>query len=251
MQFLLLFLLSFSTYATKITLTPDNHINFNKPFTDKSITEVQLKAYELSAKTDTIYLVLYTPGGSVSAGQSLYQYIKGLGIKVHTITLFAASMGYQTVQHLGKRYMTPYGTLMSHRASIKGLGGEIGGELDSFYNYIKSQITKLEDVSAKRVGVTLSAYRRLIADELWLTSEQAVSLGHADEIVDVKCSKELMTTRVERMRSFFGTFDVEFSNCPVITAPLRVVGKNEKDKRNKNKFEQYYNNIKDRVKMWK
>ena len=153
-------------------------------------------------------------------------------------------MGYQTVQNLGKRYILPSGLLMSHRASVSGLSGEIGGELDRIMELLKDNVTELEKVAADRVGITLEKYRKDVSDELWLTAQKAVKTNHADEIVLVKCSEDLMETHIQTVRTFFGSFNVEFSDCPIITAPISVRNSNYKDIM---KFTDYFNNITKRI----
>ena len=100
------------------------------------------------------------------------------------------------------------------------------GELESILNLYKKSVEEMETIAANRVGISLEQYKYDIRDELWMTAEQAVTKGHADEVVVVKCAKSLLGTRIQTFQTFFGAVDVEFSNCPIITAPLRVKGKN-------------------------
>ena len=121
--------LAFSVQAKEILLTDKNTVVLNKSFTGKSVAEVQNKLLELSLKSgQDLYLFLYSPGGSISAGKQLISFAKALPNKVHTVTQFAASMAYITAQHLDTRYVLPSATMMSHRASIGGLGGQVPGE---------------------------------------------------------------------------------------------------------------------------
>lgn len=208
-----------------ITLTESNSINFNRQFTRAFVAKKQVEAMTkcFANVGADIYITLYTPGGSISAGQLFSDTLQALPCKFHTITVFAASMGYQTVQNLGKRYILSSGILMSHRAWVQGIGGEIGGELDSILKLLKSNVKSLNKIAANRVGLSLEEYERQIADELWLTSDLAVKSNHADEIVNAICDSSLMGTNVQSYNTFFGTVDVEFSNCPIIVGPLRVV----------------------------
>jgi len=227
----LLLLPSLVLAAKNIKLTEKNTINFNQAFSDGFVSKKQIEAIDLcnsNPKTD-IFVVLNTPGGSVSAGQLLYDTLHALPCFFHTITIFSASMGYQTVQNLGQRYIIPSGVLMSHRAKLGGLGGEIGGELDSILNFYKKSIEEMEIIAANRVGISLEKYRDEIKDELWMTAEQSVEKGHADAIVLVNCDKSLLGSYTETMNTFFGQLLVEFSKCPLITAPLSVRGNNNID----------------------
>ena len=122
-------MLSFSVNAKDITLTEDNTAVLRQAFTAQSVTELKGDLLKLNANLKSgypIYLVLYTPGGEIQKGFELFEFIKGLNRPVHTITIFAASMGFQTVQHLGTRYILNYGILMSH-FSRGGSRGQYGG----------------------------------------------------------------------------------------------------------------------------
>ena len=241
----IMLLLPMLSFGKTITLNDKNTISFNNAFTDKFVAKKQVEAINLCSKNggNDIYIVLYTPGGSISAGQLFYDTLNALPCKFHTITIFAASMGYQTVQQLGTRYILPSGTLMSHRASISGLSGELGGELESVLDHLNQNVKEMEEVASKRVGMTLNKYRSKISDELWLTGPSAVSSKHADEVALVLCDASLMGTRLETYNTFFGALLVEFSNCPIITAPLNI------KRGNGIKFYDYFSNIRKRVKL--
>lgn len=231
----------------KIELNKNNTISFNQAFSSNYISQKQIEAIGLCMLNigKEINIVLYTPGGSIAAGQLFFDTLNALPCTFNTITIFSASMGYQTVQNLGKRYILPSGTLMSHRASVRGLSGELGGELDSIINNLKNSVRELELVAANRVGISLEKYRSDISDELWMTGEEAVKKNHADEVVLVKCDKSLMTTRVERFNTMFGALDVEFSNCPIIIAPLSI--NRSGNEKAYEEIETYFHNIKKRV----
>jgi len=207
-----------------ITLTKDNTINFNSQFSAGFVAKKQMEAISkcAAAPNSEINVVLYTPGGSVSAGKLFFDTLNALPCKFNTITLFSASMGYQTVQNLGNRYILPSGILMSHRTYVRGLSGEIGGELDAIVNLLKKGVTVLDQIAADRVGITLEDYNHLIRDELWMTANEAVKMNHADKVVLAKCDKSLSGTYVGKVATIFGTLNVEFSKCPLIIGPLSV-----------------------------
>jgi ATP-dependent protease ClpP protease subunit len=209
--------------ATDILLTEANSVVFNQPvtgdYTSKKTLEVLLK----SSKTNPLYLVLDTPGGSVTAGLQFIDAIKSLNVKVHTITIFAASMGYQIVQELGTRYITESGTLMSHRGAVSGMSGQIPGELNARISFIQSLLDGMSSRAAKRVKMSKAAYDAAIVNELWSFGQAAVATKQADQVVRVKCSRELLTKTIEdEVFTPFGSVKVSFSKCPLITSPIDV-----------------------------
>ena len=215
--------LAHSVQATEVVLTSKNTVVMDQAFRASSVAQVQNKLAKLSANTnEDLYLILNSPGGSISAGQSLIDFAKSLPNKVHTITVFAASMAYLTAQHLDKRYILPSGKMMSHRARIGGLGGQVPGEANTRLSFITSIVDEIFASTAKRVGVSFEEYMGLVYDELWLTANQAVKTNHADEVIVAKCDKSLSGTYVRTVRSFFGNFKVTFSKCPLINGPLKI-----------------------------
>lgn len=243
MKFILSLLMVCSiSFAKVINLTEANSINFNNKFDGAFVAKKQIEAANkcYSNEGSDIYVVLYTPGGSVQAGQLFFDTLNALPCNFHTITIFAASMGYQTVQNLKNRYILPSGILMSHRAYLSGLRGEIGGELNQILKLFEQNIKELNTTASNRAGITLEDYEKLIADELWMTGKQSVEMKHADEVILAKCDKNFTGSYFETFRSFFGTVQVEFSNCPLITAPLSVRSANTAVV---NKVMDFYTNI--------
>lgn len=204
-----------------ITLTENNSVIFNDQVTSELVSKKTLEIMSKSLKASPIYLVLDTPGGSVTAGLRFVDSIKSLGIPVHTITIFAASMGYQFVQELGTRYIIPSGTLMSHRGFLSGVSGQVPGELNSRVNHIQSILSGMSERASKRVGMTKEAYDAAIVNELWLNGNEAVDKKHADALANVKCADNLLRETYEQdVRTPFGIATLQFSKCPLISAPL-------------------------------
>lgn len=223
-------LLSLSVNAKEIKLTADNTAVLRQSFNSSSVTELKKDLLALDANLKSgypIYLVLYTPGGSIQKGLELFEFVKGLNRPVHTITIFAASMGFQTVQSLGTRYILKYGVLMSHKAR-GGFQGEFGGglsQLDSRYGMWLKRIDMLDKVTVARTGgkQTLQSYRASYDNELWLNGPEAVEKGYADEVATVSCDSTLSSQEKSQVFDLgFFRVNVTFSGCPIITSPLKV-----------------------------
>ena len=66
---------------------------------------------------ETIYIVVNSPGGSVTAGMKFITFANGID-NVKTITITAISMGSAIVEALpGERLIVPNATFMFHRAA--------------------------------------------------------------------------------------------------------------------------------------
>lgn len=216
----------------EIVLTKDNTLVLNQAFTGESVSDLIGQAKKLDADLDSgypIYLFLDTPGGSIQAGLELIEYFKGVNRPVHTITLFAASMGWQLVQNLGQRYVLQYGVLMSHKAS-GGFRGEFGGDgsqLDSRYSLWLRRLSMMDQQTVDRTNgkKTLKQYQSEYDNELWLNGSEAVNEGYADAVVSVKCDSTLAGNSQKTVMGFGFSIEVLFDKCPIRTSPIGISAK--------------------------
>lgn len=207
--------------AETITLTDKNSVVFRGVVTEESVSKAQLEFMDKCKDGKRIYFVLDTPGGSVPDGNQLIDTIKGLDCNVQTVTIFAASMGFHFVQNLEKRFITPNGTLMSHRATL-GMRGEIPGEFITRVTYFFKTLTRMDRVAGQRMGLSLKDYQFKIRDEYWVSGPDAVEDKAADEVVNVRCGDGMQGIAEVPMFTIFGPVTVKFSKCPMITAPLGI-----------------------------
>ena len=214
----------------KVVLTKDNTIVMNDYFSGETVAQVTQKAKELDAKLasgDPLYLVLDSGGGSIDAGIELIENLNNLNRPVRTISLFSASMGFQTVQGVkGLRLITENGTLMSHKAR-GGFFGEFPGQLDSRYSHYLRRIQRLDKqvVSRTKGKHTEKSYANLIENEYWCDGSDCIAQGFADQVVNPACDQSLNGThnrlydRFIYMGHTIEIIDV-MSDCPVITSAL-------------------------------
>jgi ATP-dependent protease ClpP protease subunit len=208
-----------------ITMEDSTMVELRGPVSDssvgKAIKELQAISRKVS-KTTELYLVLDTPGGDVVAGTDLIDFAKALPQKVNTITLFAASMGFQIAQNLDTRYITRSGTLMSHRARVGGVGGQVKGELEVRVNMIRRQIDMLDFVASQRMGMAQKDYEAMIFNEYWVYGFDAVGQKAADEQVNLRCGESLSGSEAQVFNTMFGPVKVTFSKCPLIKEPESI-----------------------------
>ncbi len=229
LTFLSLSVANARTGTKEIVLTKDNTLVLNQAFTSGSVADLMGQAKALDAALDSgypIYLFLNTPGGSIQAGLELIEFFKGVNRPVHTVSLFAASMGWQLLQNLGDRYILEYGVIMSHKAS-GGFRGSFGGDssqLDSRYGLWLRRLNMLDRKTVERTNgkKTLKQYQSEYDNELWLNGAEAVAEGYADEVVSIKCGAGLDGTNSKIVRGFGFNLKVSFDNCPIRTAPVSI-----------------------------
>jgi ATP-dependent Clp protease protease subunit len=211
--------------ANALVLKSENIIVIDDEISNKTVTKAMVSIQQMNTleSNDPIYLVLNTPGGSVSAGIDFIRYAKSSRRPIYTITIYAASMGFQIVQGLpGKRLMAEGGVLMSHRASLGGIGGQIPGELDTRLAFFHDMTADLDKNTATRAGISYKDYSKLVYDEYYATPTKAIKDGFADEQVNLSCDVSLNDTHSTRVNSPFGAIDVEFSDCPLISYPVKA-----------------------------
>lgn len=209
--------------ASVVTLSARNTLVFREDFNVVSIAKLQNNLLKMSrglSKSTPIYLVLDTPGGSVDAGKQLFDTVKGLGREVKTITIFAASMGFFTVESLGERLILPSGVLMAHRAFVGGIQGQVPGEANTRLNFILDQVTALEKAAATRIGTTHEKYSEAVRNEYWVEGEKAVRQNLADRVVTITCDDTLSGTETQRINLGFVSVDLLYSKCPAVTGFL-------------------------------
>lgn len=207
-----------------VQLEASNTVELMGPITNETIGRVMQRLLQVSrvlpAKTP-IYLVINSPGGSVFDGLDLIDLADALPQRIETITLFAASIAFQTVQALGNRMILRQGTLMSHRG--KGsVSGQFSGELETRYRMVKRKLDYLDTMASKRMGLSIEEYSRLVKDEYWVHGFDAVAEHAADEEILARCGDSLTGTRIESLNTIFGEVRIEFSKCPLIKTPLEI-----------------------------
>lgn len=208
-----------------IVLTKDNTVSLTDVVTGESVAAVIDTVQSLnhgykSSRGGPIYLFMRTPGGEIQAGMELIEALSASKRPIHTITAFAASMGFQIVQNMGDRLILSSGVLMSHRAA-GGFQGSFGGrapsQIDNRYALWLSRILQMDLQTVKRSHgkQTLQSYQDAYADEMWLTGEQSVAKGYADRIVKARCDRSLAGT-VPHEANFMG-FLISYKtfNCPM------------------------------------
>lgn len=214
----------------KVVLTADNVVVMNTYFDWTTTASAAQKAKELDSKLpsgEPIYLVIDSGGGSIDAGLELIENLNALNRPVNTLTIFAASMGFQTVEGVsGERLILENGTLMTHKAK-GGFSGEFPGQLDSRYVYYLKRIFRLDQKVVDRSGGkhTLKSYQALYENEYWCDGRDCIEQGFADRVVSASCSESLKGSakNIEDRFLFMGAtveISVERSKCPMVTGVL-------------------------------
>lgn len=140
--------------------------------------------YLNEVSSDDIYLIIDSPGGSVSAGYRIYDYIKyGCRCNVSTIANgMTASMGafLLAAGTKGKRYATPSSEIMIHQP----LGGTQGQatEMIIAVNHILKTKEKLTKIIAEACGKDYETASADMERDYWMDADEAKEYGIIDFI---------------------------------------------------------------------
>lgn len=152
-----------------------------------NIVVAQLLFLEAENPEQPINMYINSEGGSVYDGLAVYDVMQYIKCPVATyVTGMAASMGSFISQagSPGMRYILPRAITMIHQPSSGTRGKVSDMEIDLMESIrIKKQMTELY-VKHNSKGVTYDKFVELMDRDKWLTADQAVELGLADQVVD-------------------------------------------------------------------
>jgi len=151
-----------------------------------SLIVAQLLFLESENNTLPINFYINSPGGSVTAGLSIYDTMQFLKSPVHTYVMGqAASMGSLLAQagEPGHRYIMPNARTMLHQPS----GGASGMQSDieisyKEITYLKKKLTEIY-VAHNTAGKTYEDLERDMDRDKFLSAEETVAYGLADSII--------------------------------------------------------------------
>ena len=157
------------------------------PVTDASANLVvaQLLFLEAENPDQDIHFYINSPGGSVTAGMSIYDTMNFIKPDVSTLCLGqAASMGafLLSAGAKGKRFALPHSRIMIHQPLISGgLGGQ-ASDIEIHARELLKMKAKLNELLAKHSGQPLEKIERDTDRDNFMSAEEAKSYGLIDQI---------------------------------------------------------------------
>ena len=168
-------------------LLKERIIFIHEPVTDAlaTVVQAQLLFLEKEDPERDIDIYINSPGGSVSAGNAMYDTMQTISCPIATIcTGMAASYGALLLcaGAKGKRYITPHARVMIHQPS-GGFEGQATDAEITLREMLKMKET-LAQIIANHSGQPLD---RILADserDKWMSAHEAVEYGMVDHILD-------------------------------------------------------------------
>lgn len=163
------------------------------PVTDESANLVvaQLLFLESENPDKDIFFYINSPGGSVTAGMSIYDTMNFIKPNVSTLCLGqAASMGafLLSAGEKGKRFALPNSRIMIHQPLISGgLGGQ-ASDIEIHARELLKIKEKLNRLMAKHCGRDLADLERDTDRDNFMSAEEAKEYGLIDQILENRAS---------------------------------------------------------------
>jgi ATP-dependent Clp protease, protease subunit len=145
----------------------------------------QLLFLESENPDKDIALYINSPGGSVSAGLSIYDTMQFIKPDVSTMVVGqAASMGAVLLAGgaKGKRYSLPHSRMMIHQP-LAGFQGQ-ASDIDIHAREVLETRDRLNRILSKHTGQTIDKIRQDTDRDNFMSGEMAVNYGLIDRVLD-------------------------------------------------------------------
>ena len=154
-----------------------------------NLVVAQLLFLESENPDKDIYFYINRPGGSVTAGMSIYDTMKFIKPDVQTLCLGqAASMGafLLSAGTKGKRFALPNSRVMIHQPLISGgLGGQ-ASDIEIHARELLKLKEKLNQMLAEHTGKSLEQIERDTDRDNFMSAQEAADYGLIDKVITTR-----------------------------------------------------------------
>ena len=155
--------------------------------TTASLVVAQMLYLEAQDPDKDIYFYINSPGGSISAGMSIYDTMNYIKCDVSTICIgMAASMGAFLLSSgaKGKRFALPNSEIMIHQP-LGGMQGQ-ASDIKIHADHILRIRDKLNKLLAEQTGKSLKTIEKDTERDNFMTAEEAFEYGLIDKVITKK-----------------------------------------------------------------
>lgn len=163
------------------------------PVTDASANLIvaQLLFLEAENPDQDIHFYINSPGGSVTAGMSIFDTMNFVQPDVSTVCLGqAASMGAFLLSSgaKGKRFVMPNSRVMIHQPLISGgLGGQ-ASDIEIHARELLKMKAKLNEILAANSGQSLEQIEKDTDRDYFMSATEALQYGLVDRIIESRAA---------------------------------------------------------------
>lgn len=148
---------------------------------------LQLMYLEKQDKNTPVNIYINSPGGSVTDGMVLYDFIRMMKAPVNTIcTGMAASMGAIIYLAGDNRYIFPHSKIMIHDASFSNaeFSGLKPDEIQEKTNSLLETTKMLRKIVSERTGQSLKSVTAKMKQDSYFKADEALKYGLVTAVVD-------------------------------------------------------------------
>ena len=155
--------------------------------TTASLVVAQMLYLEAQDPDKDIYFYINSPGGSISAGMSIYDTMNYINCDVSTICIgMAASMGAFLLSSgaKGKRFALPNSEIMIHQP-LGGMQGQ-ASDIKIHADHILRIRAKLNKLLSEQTGKPLKTIEKDTERDNFMSAEEAKNYGLIDKVITKK-----------------------------------------------------------------
>lgn len=155
--------------------------------TTASLVVAQMLYLEAQDPDKDIYFYINSPGGSISAGMSIYDTMNYIKCDVSTICIgMAASMGAFLLSSgaKGKRFALPNSEIMIHQP-LGGMQGQ-ASDIKIHADHILKIRDKLNKILAEQTGKSLKTIEKDTERDNFMSADEAQNYGLIDKVITKK-----------------------------------------------------------------
>ena len=163
-----------------------------------NLVVAQLLFLESENPDKDIHLYINSPGGSVSAGLSIYDTMQFVRPQVSTICLGqAASMGAFLLSggEKGKRFCLPHSRMMIHQP-LAGFQGQ-ASDIDIHAKEVLKTKARLNELLAKHTGQPLARIEQDTDRDYFMSGTEAVEYGLIDTVLSKRVGGDAAESKPE------------------------------------------------------
>ena len=137
---------------------------------------------ELAQHSGDITVRINSPGGDVFAGMQIYNMLKDRESNVTVVVDALAASAASFIAMAGDKIIMNTGSMMMiHKASTIAWGNE--DEMLEVIEMLKKVDESIISLYVARTGKSAEEIKELLASETWMTADEAVEMGFADEAI--------------------------------------------------------------------
>ena len=147
----------------------------------------QLMYLEREDDEAEITLYINSPGGAVTSGLAVYDYMTLMKAPIRTVSIgTAASMGALLFLAGDKRQMLPHTRIMIHDPSYSNadMSGKKPHEIQHELDKLNETRQIIAQIISEKTGKTLEEVYEVTANDTYYNAEEALKFGLATEIID-------------------------------------------------------------------